>query len=41
MVITNEYLSDTQNSGNVAVRFSNEDYWFQSIIITSPGHTMG
>ena len=37
MVITNEYLSDTQNSGNVAVRFSNEDYWFQSIIITPPG----
>lgn len=35
--ITNQYLSDRQNTGTVAVNFSREDYWFSDILITPPG----
>lgn len=35
--ITNEYLSDSENSTIRAVNFANEDYWFSDILITPPG----
>ena len=35
--ITNQYLSDRQNTGTIAVNFAKEDYWFSDILITPPG----
>lgn len=36
--ITNEYLSNTSNTGTAAVNFQTQSYWFNSIYITKPGH---
>lgn len=35
--ITNEFLSNTSNTGIIAVNFQNKNYWFDSLYITKPG----
>lgn len=38
--ITNQFLSNTQNTGTIAVNFQNDNYWFDTIYITKPGHLL-
>jgi hypothetical protein len=38
--ITNQFLSNTQNTGTIAVNFQNDNYWFDSIYITKPGQLL-
>ena len=36
-IITNEFLSNINNNGVMAVRFGKQDYWLHHILITGPG----
>ena len=36
--ITNEFLSNTNNPGMIAVNFQNDNYWFNSLYITRPSY---
>jgi len=36
--ITNEFLSNTANTGTIAVNFQNDNYWFNGAYITKPGN---
>lgn len=36
--ITNEFLSNTTNTGTMAVNFQTMNYWFNSLYITKPGY---
>ena len=35
--ITNEFLSNTSNTGIIAVNFQTKNYWFDSLYLTKPG----
>ena len=35
--ITNNFLSNTSNTGSIAINFQNNNYWFDSIYLTKPG----
>ena len=36
--ISNEFLSNTANTGTIAVNFQNDNYWFNGAYITKPGN---
>lgn len=36
--ITNSFLSNTNNTGTIAVNFQTNNYWFDSLFITKPGY---